>query len=127
MFGNLFAPMAMKVAGGIGIALALALAVTMFQLSSARSTIKDRDKSLALKTAQLTISNQSVATLETALAGFVGAGKASRAAQLAAIEAQAKKSASLRSYAAQIRAELATMKPGDPCDCSTPDFVMEGR
>lgn len=125
--GNLFAPLAMKVAGGIIAALAVGFAVQTWRVNAAHSTIEDQGKAIALGEAKLAISNQSILTLETALRKFVGAGRARRVAQLAAIEAQAPRSAAMRREAERIRAELAEMRPGDPCDCSTPDFVMEGR
>ncbi len=76
---------------------------------------------------KLEVSNTSIANLTEQLGKFVGAGKAARVAQLAAIEAQAEKSADLRAEAEEIRQMARDFKPEDPCDCSTPGFVMEGR
>lgn len=113
------------VRGLIAAGLGAALIAVMWR---ADSISDDRDKyrdKLASEEARHSITRQSVNTLETALARFVGEGKARRAAQLAAVEAQAEKSEALRRTAMMYRAELATLTPDE--FCTTPDFVMEGR
>ena len=71
---------------------------------------------------RLKTSNDSIDLLEGELAKFIGAGKASQIAQLAAIEKQAPKSLAMRSRAEEIRAMIETIEPDD--QCRTPDFVM---
>ncbi|MAY20329.1 MAG: hypothetical protein CL955_06895 [Erythrobacteraceae bacterium] len=108
--------------GGIAIAFALALAGTATVLHFVDA---DRDKwrRTAHQTeVKLEVSNASIADLKESLAVFVGAGKAARVAQLAAIEAQAEKSAAYRAQADAIEAMIAEFEPGDPCDCSTPEL-----
>ena len=125
MLKDLNATTAMKVSGGLIVTLGLALSVVMWRadtISGQRDAYRDR---LSGEEARHSVTRQSVQHLEASLAKQIGAGKAARVAQLAAIEAQAEKSAKLRAEAAEIRAMIEEMEPGDPCDCSTPDFVME--
>lgn len=127
MIGNIFAPLAMKIAGGVALAAVAALGVVIWRadaISADRDRLRDK---LAGEEARHAVTRQSVLTLESALARFVGDGKARRAAQLAAVDAQKGKSEALRRYADEIRVEIEAFSPADQCDCSTPDFVMEGR
>lgn len=110
-----------KIAAGAALALFLALGVVMWRadtISAQRDAYRDR---LATCETRHAVTRQSVMTLERSLARYVGAGKASRVKQLAAIEAQAQDNARLDAQAAAIRAEMAAMKPDGRCE--TPDSI----
>lgn len=127
MFGNLFAPLAMKVAGGIVGALLIVIGL-MWWNTAAISADRERLRNvLAAEKANHAVTRNSVDTLKASLAKMIGEGKAARIAQLAEIERQMVLSAELRERAGNIRAMIDEIEPGDPCDCSTPDFIMEGR
>lgn len=127
MISNLFAPLAMKIAGGLALGAFVALGVVMWRADAISAQRDALQTKLAGEEARHAVTRQSVDVLETALARFVGDGKARRVSQLAAVEAQQARSEAMRNYAARIRAEMADFAADDPCDCSTPDFVMEGR
>lgn len=109
--------------GAIAIALAaLALWCWIGWGNAAASRDGWQEKAI-LAERKLSISNQSIASLEGALSRYVGAGKAARVKQLAAIEAQAEDSARLQAQADAIRAEMETMAPDGLCQ--TPDSIKE--
>lgn len=72
----------------------------------------------------LAVSNASIATLQKSLSDYIGAGKAAKVAQLAAVEAQAKDNAALQGQADAIRAEVAKLPPGK---CETPESVRKAK
>lgn len=80
-----------------------------------RMTLNDR----------LAVSNASVATLQKSLSDYVGAGKAAKIAQLAAVQAQAKDNVELQIQADAIRQEVAAMKPDGKC--ATPPSVRAAK
>ena len=125
MFGKLFAPLAMKVSGGIIAALLIALGIVVWRADAISADREKLRNALATERATHAVTRQSVATLEDALARFIGAGKASRAAQLAAIEAQAGDSAELQAQAEAIRAEVATLAPDGRC--ITPRSILNAE
>lgn len=125
MLGNLFAPLAMKVSGGIIAALLIALAIVMWRADAISADREKLRNALAMEAASHAVTRQSVATLEGALARFVGAGRAARAAQLAAIEAQAGDSAALQAQADAIRAEMATFNRDGRC--ATPGSILNAE
>ena len=75
--------------------------------------------------AKLTVSNASIAELQKSLAAYIGAGKAAKVAQLAAIEKASKDNAALRAEADAIRAEMAGMKPDGKC--ASPGSVLKAK
>lgn len=116
------AAQAIGIKGMISIGLAIALAVVMWRADVISGKLETKRDELAAEKANHQITRNSVDILEGELAKYIGAGRAAQAAQLAAIEAQAKKSASLRLQAADIRGMLDSIEPDD--ECRTPDFVM---
>ena len=74
--------------------------------------------------AKLTVSNASIAELQASLAQFVGAGKAAKVAQLAAVEAQVRDNAELQAQADAIRTEVAK---GRSEGCASPEGVMKSK
>lgn len=74
--------------------------------------------------AKLAVSNASITTLQKALSDYVGAGKAAKVAQLAAVEAQAKDNAALQAQANAIRAEMAKLPAGK---CETPASIKGAK
>jgi cell division protein FtsB len=117
--------LAAKIATGAAVALALALAVVMWRADAISAQRDDLRADLATCEARHAVTRQSVATLELSLGRYVGAGKAARVAQLAAIEAQADDNARLEAQAAAIRAEMAAMEPGPGCE--TPDSIRNAE
>ncbi len=117
----------MKIGGGVIAALVIALALVMWRADAISDDREVQRNLVAAERATHAVTRQSVQDLKANLAKFVGAGRAARVAQLAAIQKQAPKSASMRAQAEEIRAMAEAFAPEDPCDCSTPDFVMEAR
>ena len=120
-----------KIASTIGIkgfamiGLGLALAIVMWR-TDAISGQRDHEREQRIAAEyKLGVSNASIATLEEALARYIGDGKARRIAGLAALEAQAGKSKALRDQAASTRAMIDTLEPDN--QCRTPGFVMGER
>ena len=124
MFGNLFAPLAMKISGGLIAFLLVALALVMWRADAISEDRERLRNSLATETANHAVTRASVANLKGVLERYVGAGQAAQVAQMAAVEAQADKSAALRAKADRLRGMIDELGPEEPCDCSTPDFVM---
>jgi hypothetical protein len=127
MIANLFATTAMKISGGAIVALALALAFVMVRADGFSDKLANAKQDFANERAAHNVTIASVEILQTKLAAFVGAGRAGRVAQLASIEAQAKDNAGLQADVDAIRAEMANMGPQNPCDCSTPDSVLNAE
>lgn len=115
---------AIGIRGAIAIALGIALLIVMWRADSISEDLADAEAKLSIAEDRLEISNASIDTLEAKLAEYIGAGAASRAAQLAAIEAQAEDSAALQSQADAIRAEMAALGPDEPCSCDTPSSIL---
>jgi hypothetical protein len=120
---------AIGIRGGIIIALCCALIFVIIRADGISDDREDLRDQLSTERAEHKITRASVDTLTLELGRFVGAGKAARAAQLAAIEAQADDSVALQRQADAIRAELAGVKPGDrpPCDCATPKSIINAE
>lgn len=118
---------AIGIRGAIAIVLAIALGIVMWRADSISEDREDLRNDLAGEKSRHEISRNSIETLEAALAKFVGAGQASRIAQVEAIEAQAKDSAELQAQADRIRSEMETLAEGDPCDCSTPGSILDAE
>lgn len=123
MISNLFAPLAMKVAGAIIAALLIALALVTWradQISDDRERLRG---TLASEEARHEITRTSLATLEDELTAMVRDGqlRASRLEQ--ARQEQAAATEALREQADRIRAEAAA--DGDPC--VTPRAVRDAR
>ncbi len=127
MLSDIFGTLVAKVLGGLSLALAIALVVVVWRADVISGKLEDKRDELAREEARHAVTRQSVGILEGELAKFIGAGKASRVAKLASIEAQAKDSARLQQQADVIRAEMATQAEGDPCDCSTPGSIINAE
>jgi hypothetical protein len=122
---NPFSALTSKIFGGAALALLIALGVVMWRadvISGQRDALRDK---LAVSDAKLALSNASIATLEKSLADYVGAGKAAKVAQLAAVEKAAKDNAALQGQADAIRKEVAGMKPDGKC--ATPKAVRSAK
>lgn len=108
--------------GWVIIGLVITLGITMWRADVISGKLADEIQAHADEKAAHKITRGSVDTLETELAKFIGAGEASRVAQLAAIEAQAEESAEMRAEADEIRSMISEIDPIDVC--RTPDFVL---
>lgn len=113
---------AIGIRGAIAIALAIALGLVMWRADVISGKLDGKAQELADERAGHQVTRNSVEILEGELAKFISAGDAARVAQLAAIEAQAPKSAAMRAKAAEIRSMIDQIEPDD--QCRTPDFVM---
>lgn len=125
MFGQVFAPLAMKIATGVALTLMIALGVTMWRadvISEDRERIRNL---LATEVANHAVTRSSVVTLEQALGRYVGAGAAARIAQIDSLEAQADDNALLQRQADAIRAEMETLVSAD--GCATPDSILNAE
>lgn len=114
---------AIGIRGAIAIGLAIALGLVMWRADVISGKLDGKVQELADERAEHQVTRNSVEILESELAKFIGAGEAARVAQLAAIEAQAPKSAAMRAQAAEIRSMIDQIEPGGD-ECRTPDFVM---
>lgn len=110
------------IGGSIAAVLGVMLLAAGLQIRSLSSNLEDKRNELATERAGHALTRQSVGILQTSLEKFVGAGRAARIAQLASVEAQAKKSADQRAKAESIRAMIDSLEPDEAC--RTPDFVM---
>jgi cell division protein FtsB len=68
MLGNLFAPLGMKIAGGIALALAIALGVVMWRADAISDDRERLRNALATEEARHAVTRQSVGTLEAVIA-----------------------------------------------------------
>lgn len=118
---NPFSAVTAKLFGGLAVLALVFGGVQTWRLGNAQDALEKKRNELATCEARHAVTRQSVADLELSLGRYVGAGKASRVAQLAAIEEQAKDSGRLMKQAAAIRAEMAEMEPGPGCE--TPDSI----
>jgi predicted negative regulator of RcsB-dependent stress response len=122
---------AAKVAKAIGlkgfviIGLLIALGIVIWRADAISADREDQRNKLAAERAQHAVTRNSVDTLTASLAKFVGAGQASRIAQLAAIEAQAEDNARLQGQADAIRAEMASLAPDGRC--ATPSSIINAE
>ena len=66
---TLFAPLGMKIAGGIAAAAVLAFGVQTVRLSSAHASLESKTEQLGAEKLKLQVSNSSIAMLEAALEG----------------------------------------------------------
>ena len=124
MLDSLFSAFTAKIATGVALALLIALGVVMWRadaISAQRDALRDK---LAASDAKLAVSNASIAELQASLAQFVGAGKAAKVAQLAAVEAQVRDNAELQAQADAIRTEVAK---GRSEGCASPEGVMKSK
>lgn len=119
---------AIGIKGFAAIGLALALAFVMMRAHGLSGDLEAKRNELAAERAGHAITRQSVTILQQSLEQFVGAGQASRVAQLASVEAQAKDNAALQAQAEAIRAEMEAMskRAVDP-SCKTPRSVINSR
>ena len=111
----------------VGVPLALLVALTGALWLRGAHYREQRDTARAqveTVNAKLAVSNASIAELQKSLAEYVGAGKAAKVAQLAAVEAQAKDNAALQAQADAIRDEMATLPAGK---CETPASVRGAK
>jgi cell division protein FtsB len=123
MLGNLFAPLAMKVTGGIAALLLVLLGIQTWRLSSAQDALEDKRNELAASEAQHAVTRASLATLEGELAKMVRDGEL-RAQRLAEARSEAKEASdALRGRAEALRAQAGSV--GDPC--VTPDAVKGAK
>jgi cell division protein FtsB len=123
MLGNLFAPLAMKVAGGIAAVLLVLLGIQTWRLSDAKSDLEDKRNQLAASEAQHSVTRASLSTLESELAKMVRDGEL-RAKRLQEARSEAKEaSGALRDRAAALRAQAGSVD--DPC--VTPDAVKGAK
>lgn len=105
MLGNLFAPLAMKVAGGL-LALALVFAgIQTWRLSGAKADLEDKRNELATERAQHAVTRQSVDTLSNEMKRLVAEGEVRKARVDAAMKKVAKDTAPLRREAERIERE----------------------
>lgn len=111
--------------GFVIIGMAIALGIVMWRADVISGKLEDKRNELAAERAGHAITRQSVATLEQSLSRFIGAGKAAKIAQLAAIEAQAKDSAELQAQADAIRSEMSTLT--SDAKCTTPKSIIDAR
>lgn len=120
---NPFSALTSKIFGGAALALLIALGVVMWRadaISAQRDALRDK---LAVSNAKLAVSNASIATLEQSLAAYIGAGRAAKVSQLAAVKAQETDSAKLKAEADAIRAEVVRGGNG----CGTPESVRKAK
>lgn len=117
---------AIGIKGFISIGLALALALVMWRADSISKDREDMRNKLAAERAAHAVTRASVDNLQNSLATYVGAGKAAKVAQLAAIDAQAKDNAQLKAQADAIRAEMAAPK-AKAADCKTPGSILKAK
>lgn len=120
MIRSLFAPLAMKIAGGLALTLAVMLGVQSWRLSSAHNENEALRASYAMSEAQHSITRQSLGELEARLADMIEAGKVTESNLEAAVAEQAERSADLREQAADIAAAV-------PVDCETNGAVMSAE
>lgn len=119
---------AIGIKGFAAIGLALALGVVMIRADQISGELEKNRDALAAERATHAITRQSVTILQSSLERFVGAGRALRVAQLAAIEAQAKDSAKLQNEADAIRAEMSAMGTRSVDEnCRSPGSVINAR
>jgi septal ring factor EnvC (AmiA/AmiB activator) len=119
---------AIGIKGFAAIGLAIALIGTAIYAHHVAADLEAKRNELAAEKAGHAITRQSVTILQQSLEQFVGAGHAARVAQLAAIEAQAKDSATLQAQAEAIRKEMAAApaRAADP-DCRSPRSVINAK
>lgn len=121
MLSNLFAPLAMKVAGGFVAVLVMALAVTMMRadaISEERDLLRNR---LEVQQANHAVTKASLEKLERDMARMVNEGAIREQRVNQALATQQERSAVLREEAAKIIAEGVT----DPC--RSPQAVLQSK
>lgn len=118
---------AIGIKGFIAIGLAVAFGLAVWHIHSLKADLGDAQLALANEKAAHAITRQSVADLESSLAVFVGAGKAARIAQLASIEAQAKRNADLDAEANAIFDEMARLGDTKGGQCKTPKTIIDAK
>lgn len=120
MIGKLFAPLAMKVSGGVIAGLLVALALVMWRadaISADRDDMRDR---AALAEANHAVTTASLTSLQSELAQMVVEGEARRSRVVKALAEAQREGDLLRGEAAEIRAAIIS----DPC--TTPDQILRG-
>lgn len=120
MLGKLFAPLAMKLAGGLIGALLASLALVIWRadaISGERDDMRDR---YALSEARHAVTAASLTSLQSELAAMVAEGEATRGRVAAALAEARADGELLRGEADQIRAAIIA----DPC--LTPTEILRG-
>lgn len=102
MLGNIFAPLGMKIAGGIAAALAIALAVVMWRANAISNDREAIRNALATETARHAVTRQSVETLQGELAKLVREGDIRRERVVEAMKRVEKDTKPLRDTAERI-------------------------
>lgn len=118
MISRLFAPLAMKVAGGIIAALLLLGGTLYIQNRSLRADNADLSAELALEEAKHAITKNSLNQLERRLSDMIAAGKLTRERVDRAIEAGNRESEALREQAEEARGAIVI-------DGRTPKAILE--
>jgi hypothetical protein len=90
-----------------------------------RADLRDEKAAHRICHDNLATSNASIEALKQAAAEMIGAGKAAKVAQLAAVEKAAKDNAALQGQADAIRKEVAGMKPDGKC--ASPKSVTSAK
>lgn len=119
MIGNLFAPLAMKIAGGLIAALLAALALVIWRADAISDDREALRNTLSAERATHAVTRRSLDVLQAELEQLVKDGQL-RAERLAEARQEARKETeALREQAERIRAEAG----GDPC--VTPEAVRK--
>lgn len=113
MISRLFAPLGMKIFGGLSLALLVAVGIMTWRLSSANETIEKRDLQIAAIKSDRD-------RYKDALAFFVNDGRLRVERGQSALKDHEGVSADLRRQAEKIRTRVVTVKG----DCRTPAEVM---